>query len=84
MPKNRCHCESSDESSVESSKECECRHCEKKKRKQCCKNRHTSCSQKNNRCYKKNKCSSSRNYQTVTDYCKNDCKDGKVILISIS
>ena len=84
MPKNRCHCESSDESSVESSKECECRHCEKKKRKQCCKNRHTSCSQKNNRCYKKNKCLLSGNHQTITDYCKNDCQDGKVILITIS
>ena len=88
MPRNRCCYESSDESSIESSNECNCKYCVKKRHNHCCKEKHrhyvNSCSQKNKRCYKKNKCSSSHNHQTLTDYCKNDCQDGKVILITIS
>lgn len=93
MPSNRCHYESSDEScesSDENSCECNHRHCEKKKyKKPCCeKEKHKKCSKnssKNNRCCKKkHKCSSSRNNQKAIDYCKNDCQDGKVILITIS
>lgn len=89
MPNNRCHYESSDEScesSDENSCECNRRHCEKKKyKKPCCeKDRHKKCKRTCNRCYKKNKCSSSHNHQKAIDYCKNDCQDGKVILITIS
>ena len=89
MPSHRCHYESSDESSDESSNECECKRCDKKKHKQSCceKERHKKCikgCRKHNRCYKKSKCSISRNQPNVIDYFKNDCQDGKVILITIS
>ena len=93
MPRNRCHYDSSDDSSCESSyepqNECDCKHCEKRKQKKhCCEKerhkKHEHCCNKNNRCYKKKSFSNSRNEKRVIDYCKNECQDGKVILITIS
>jgi len=87
MPNHRCHYDCSDDSSDENSYDCDCKHCEKKKhKKHCCeKERHKKCingCSKHNRCHKKSKCST--NNQKVIECCKNDCQDGKVILITIS
>ena len=85
MPKNRCYHSRDNDSSDESSDECECKRCEKEKQKSRCKKHECCCKKKEVYCKKTRKESiCNKSYINEIDYCKKECQDGKVILISIS
>ena len=46
-------------------------------------NKHEHSCNKHEHCCKKDSCSKSYSERNSIDYCKNDCQDGKVILITI-
>ena len=90
MPKHNCCPPRHDYSSDDNSDDCSCSQCNKPKVKKHCsrksncqKNRCCECSKNRPVIKKKCKCETHCD-NNVIDFCKKDCNDGKVILISIN